>query len=63
MRAVCRFESEQTEAKRDHDQGEMAEARNDETDGKADNAGNRRGEYDAAQRFAPADTLRADPAE
>jgi hypothetical protein len=54
MRAVCGLEGEQAESKRDHDQREMAEARNHETHGKADEPGDRRRNDQSGQRFAPA---------
>src|SRR5207237_2992832 len=53
VRTVRRLEGEQPEAERDHDQCEMAEARDDEAYGIADNSRRRRRHDQAAERIAP----------
>src|SRR5262249_40849629 len=52
--AICCLECEQAKAKSDHDQGEMAEARDNEAHGETDESGCGRSEDEAGERLAPA---------
>ena len=53
-RAVRRLVQQQAHAERDHDQGEMAEARDDEARSVADDPGHRRADQQPGDRLAPA---------
>ena len=52
-RAVRRFVKQKSEAQRDHDQRQMAKARDDETRGIAEQRGHRGGHQQSAERLAP----------
>jgi hypothetical protein len=54
MRAVRSLGEQQAEAERDHDQGEMAEARDDEAREIAEQPGRGAGDQEPGQRLAPA---------
>ena len=52
--AVCRLVQQQPDAQRNHDQGEVPEAGDDETGGVTDDACGGRGEHESRERLAPA---------